>query len=182
MICATLSDDYTKVTEEYSVHYDGLIPPLTREAPTFFERKGKKYLITSGTSGYFPNSSRVCIFTDYHGEYTELGDPCVGDKSNTTFNSQITSVLRIPGTERYIACADRWNPQWWVKLMSKQIISGMERHFKDYKPDTSPKEIHSLPGVEIRHKENTAISRYVWLPIEWEGDKPVIRWRDEWEV
>lgn len=21
---------------------------------------------------------------------------------------------------------------------------------------------------------------YVWLPIEWEGEKPVIRWQDEW--
>jgi hypothetical protein len=23
---------------------------------------------------------------------------------------------------------------------------------------------------------------YVWLPIEWEGDKPVIRWKDEWRL
>lgn len=122
------------------------------------------------------------MFDDYHGKYTDLGDPCIGDKSNTTFNSQITSVIKIPGTEQYVACADRWNPQWWVKLMAKQIISGMERHFKDYQPDDSPREAHSLPGVEARHKENTSISRYVWLPMEWEGDKPVIRWRDEWEV
>ena len=41
MICATLTEDYTEVTGEYSVHYDSLIPPLTREAPTYFERKGK---------------------------------------------------------------------------------------------------------------------------------------------
>ena len=180
LICATLSDDYTEVTEEYSVHYDGLLPPWTREAPTFFERNGKKYLITSGTSGYFPNKSTVCVFDDYHGEYTDLGDPCIGDKSDTTFNSQITCVLKVPGTEQYIAMADRWNPQWWVKLMAKQIISGMERHFKDYQPDESPKDVHPLPGVEQKHGENTAISRYVWLPIEWEGDKPVIRWHDEW--
>ena len=69
-----------------------------------------------------------------------------------------------------------------MKTVAKQIISGMERHFKDYKPDTSPKEVHNLPGVEVRHKENNSIARYVWLPIEWEGDKPVIRWRDEWTL
>lgn len=182
LICATLSDDYTEVCGEYSVHYDGLLPPLTREAPTYFERGGKKYLFTSGTSGYFPNPSKVCMFDDYHGEYVDLDDPCIGDKSNTTFNSQITCVIKLPGTEQYIALADRWNPQWWVKFMAKQIISGMERHFKDYKPDTSPKEVHPLPGVESKHGENTSISRYVWLPIEWEEDKPIIRWKDEWRV
>lgn len=182
LICATLTDDYTAVTGEYSVHYDGLLPPLTREAPTYFERNGKRYLFTSGTSGYYPNPSRVCMFTDPHGEYVDLGDPCVGDKSGTTFSSQITSVVKIPGTERCIACADRWMPQWYVKPMAKQIISGMERHFRDYVPDTSPKEAAPLPGVLQKHNENTYKSRYVWLPIEWDGDKPVLRWRSEWRI
>lgn len=182
LICATLTEDYTGVTGEYSVHYDGLLPPETREAPTFFERNGKKYLFTSGTSGYFPNQSRVCMFDDCHGSYTDLGDPCIGDKSDTTFNSQITCVLKVPGKDLYIACADRWNPQWWIKLMSKQIISGMKRHFKDYQPDLSPKEACPPPGVETVHNEDTSISRYVWLPIEWKGDKPVIRWRSEWRI
>lgn len=182
LICATLTDDYTAVTGEHSVHYDGLLPPLTREAPAYFERNRKKYLFTSGTSGYYPNASKVCMFTDYHGAYIDLGDPCIGDKSNTTFNSQITSVIKIPGKDLYVACADRWMPGWWVPKMSKQILSGMERHFKDYKPDTSPRTAQPLPEKESRHNENTWKSRYVWLPIEWQGDKPVLRWQDEWRV
>lgn len=182
MICATLTEDYTAVTNEYSVHYDGLLPPYTREAPAYFERKGKKYLFTSGTSGYYPNTSKVCMFTDYHGEYTDLGDPCIGDKSNTTFNSQIASVIKIPGKDQYIACADRWMPGWWVPKMSRQILSGMERHFKNYRPDTSPKTAQPLPGKELKHGENTWKSRYVWLPVEWQEDKPVIRWRDTWRI
>ncbi|MBR3271319.1 MAG: family 43 glycosylhydrolase [Clostridia bacterium] len=182
LICATLSDTYTEVTDEYSVHYDGLTPPDTREAPTFFTRNGKKYLFTSGTSGYYPNKSDVCMFDDYHGEYKSLGDPHIGDKSDTSFSSQITSVLRIPGTDRYIACADRWMPQWYVKPMAKAIQNGMRAHFKDYTPDTEPKHITSVPGQLQKHGENTYKSRYVWLPIEWEGEKPVIRWQKEWTV
>ncbi len=181
LICADLTDDYTGVTGKYSVHYDGLLPPLTREAPTYFERDGKRYLFTSGTSGYYPNPSKVCVFTDPHGEYRDLGDPFLGDKSNTSFSSQITSVIRVPGTGKYIACADRWMPQWYVKPMAKQIIAGMERHFKDYKPDTTPRPVTPLPGTLQTHPENTAASRYVWLPIEWQGEKPVIRWLDEWK-
>ena len=182
LICATLTDDYTGVTGEYSVHYDNHLPPYTREAPTFFERNGKKYLFTSGTSGYYPNRSDVCVFDEYHGEYRSLGDPHIGDKSGTSFSSQITCVLRLPHTDRYIALADRWMPQWYVKLMAKQIISGMERHFKDYKPDTEPHETTELPGKLQTHTENTCKSRYVWLPIEWEDDKPVIRWVKEWRL
>lgn len=182
LICATLTDDYMGVTDEYSVHYDGLYPPDTREAPTYFERNGKKYLITSGTSGYYPNPSRVCVFDDYHGEYRDLGEICIGDKTGTSFSAQFTSVLKIPGTDRYIACADRWMPAWYVPKLSGQIIAGMKRHFAGYTPDESPKEIKELPGELIRHKENTCKSRYVWLPIEWEGEKPVIRWQKEWTV
>ena len=137
---------------------------------------------TSGTSGYYPNKSDVCVFDDYHGEYKSLGDPHIGDKSDTSFSSQITCVIKIPDTEQYIALADRWMPQWYVPKMAKAIQSGMERHFKDYKPDTSPKEAAPLPGVLQKHNENTCKFRYVWLPIEWEGEKPVIRWRKEWKV
>ena len=182
LITATLSDDYTETTGEYSVHYDGLIPPETREAPTYFERNGKKYLFTSGTSGYYPNVSRVCMFTDYHGEYTDLGDVSINDKSNTTFNSQITCVIKLPGMEQYVACADRWMPQWYIKFTSRMIQSGMKRHFANYKPDLSEKLPQPLPMKESVHTENTSISRYVWLPIEWDGDKPVIRWIDEWKT
>ena len=35
---------------------------------------------------------------------------------------------------------------------------------------------------DIRAISKFLISRYVWLPIEWEGDQPVIRWYDEWKV
>ncbi|MEZ0299495.1 MAG: family 43 glycosylhydrolase, partial [Candidatus Methylacidiphilales bacterium] len=30
--------------------------------------------------------------------------------------------------------------------------------------------------------ENSSDGRYVWLPIEWEGDKPVLNWHAEWNM
>ena len=73
-------------------------------------------------------------------------------------------------------------PGWWVPLMARQIVSGTARHFKDYKPDLSPRKAEPLPEKEMPHTENTSISRYVWLPMEWDRDKPVIRWKKEWTV
>ncbi len=188
IVTATLSDDYTEVTGQFSEHYEGLHPPFSREAPAYFERNGKKYLITSGTSGYYPNPSRVCVFDDFHGEYIDLGDPCVGDTNGTSFFSQFTCVLRVPGTEQYIAMADRWKPTErqqkfglkYLKLV-ENAMSG-DRHADITTPDRSPRPAGKLSGKPMHHSENTSIARYVWLPIEWEGDKPVIRWQDEWKV
>ena len=55
IICADLTDDYTDVTGYYSTHFTHTHPPYVREAPAHFMRKGKHYLITSGTTSYYPN-------------------------------------------------------------------------------------------------------------------------------
>ena len=73
-------------------------------------------------------------------------------------------------------------PGWYIPKLSNAIIKGMERHFKDYQPDTEPKNITEVPGKLQKHNENTYKARYVFLPIEWDGDKPHIRWQKEWSL
>ena len=182
LICATLTDDFTDVTGEYSAHYKGRRPPWAREAPVFFERGGRKYLFTSGTTGYDSNPSDVCVFDDYHGDYVSLGDPCVGDAFRNSFNGQITSVIRVPDSDLYIACADRWVPRPDAPGRSEAVFNRFDRGFEDYVPDRAPKYPQPLSGAPARHPENTSVSRYWFLPIEWNGAKPVIRWHDEWRV
>jgi hypothetical protein len=43
------------------------------------------------------------------------------------------------------------------------------------------------PGAFIymgdRWRPQDAIDgRYIWLPIEWEEGKPILRWRDSWKL
>jgi hypothetical protein len=188
IVTATLSNDYTEVTGEYSEHYTDLYPPKSREGVAYFKRHGKRYLFTSGTTGYYPNPTQVCTFTDWHGAYQDLGNPCIGDTEGTTFFSQISCVLKISGKDLYIALADRWKPGTFDKWFSKQYYKIVEKALSGGKrpeltnPDRSPKSVGELPQKEIRHLENTSISRYVWLPIEWQDEKPFIRWRDEWRI
>ena len=35
---------------------------------------------------------------------------------------------------------------------------------------------------DVNRPQNPITSDYVWLPIEFEGDRPVIRWRDAWDL
>ena len=117
-----------------------------------------------------------------------MGDPCIGDTDKTTFYSQITCVLKVPGKDLYIAMADRWKPTAFGKWFSRKYYGLVERamssgrHEDITKPDRSPKEAGALPKKLLHHAENTSIARYVWLPIEWDGDKPLLRWRDSWRV
>lgn len=173
-ICADLTEDYTDVTGYYSTHFPHSGPPYVREATAHFLRKGKHYLITSGTTGYLPNPSETAIADTWHGPYTVLGDPHPEDESKTSFHSQISSVFKVPGKkDLYIACADRWLPQAMDKQypvyreMFEKIFSGRAEEF-DF----------SRMGEQV--VENTAIADYVWLPIRFEGDKPVIHWLDSW--
>ena len=89
LICADLTDDYTNVTGYYSTHFPRLGPPYTREAPAHFIRKGTHYLLTSGTTGYFPNPSELAIADTWHGPYRVLGDPHPADDTRTSFHTKI---------------------------------------------------------------------------------------------
>lgn len=150
---------------------------------TFWEEQARRQNMP-----LYPNPSRVCTFSDWHGEYQELGDPCVGDAAGTSFYGQFTCVLRVPGTDLYIAMADRWKPTAFGKWFSKRYYAMIEkamsggRHEEITKPDRSPKKAGSLPRKEMRHMENTSIARYVWLPVEWKDGKPLIRWQEEWRI
>lgn len=188
VVTATLTDDYTAVTGEYSEHYCGLQPPYAREAPTYFYREGRHYLITSGTTGYYPNQSLICVFDDFHGDYKDLGDFCMGDDDLTSFYSQFTCVLQVPNTEVYIAMADRWMPKAKDMRHAKKNALKANEHFEikeksgSVETECLSKAESHLPEKWLFHGENTSISRYVWLPIQFDRDKPTVRWQDRWNL
>ena len=85
-----------------------------------------------------PNEARMFSAPSIWGPWTQHPTPCVGPKSEITFEGQSTFIL--PYGDRFIFMADIWRP----------------RHPSD--------------------------ARYIWLPIEFEKGKPVIRWRDSWNL
>lgn len=179
LICAELTDDYTNVTGEYSTHFPHPGPPFTREAPAHFERAGVHYLITSGTTGYFPNFSEIAAGESFHGPFTILGDPHPSDPSRTSFRSQISSVFRHPLKEDlYIALGDRWLPQLPADMPS--VYDSTAAHLRGEKPEMPADPAAMAAVMAAASGENTAIADYVWLPIRFDGDIPVIEWLDEW--
>lgn len=178
-IIADLTDDYTDVTGYYSTHFVRHCPPFTREGTAHFVRRHKHYLLTSGTTGYYPNPSEIAVADTWHGPYTVLGDPHPADPTRTSFHSQVSSVFKVPGKkDLYIALADRWVPQG-TDTLDYNVYGPVVEMLSDpdYPRDKIPMEVlASMP------KENTRLADYVWLPISFESDVPRIDWKDEWRL
>lgn len=186
LICAELTDDYLGTNGIYSEHFIGLRPPFTREAPSHFTYRGRHYMFTSGTTGYVPNPSRVCVFDDYHGVYTDLGCPHLSDQFNDSFGSQISAVVKIPGKNLYVALADRWLPGLVETDIPVRIAKDFERRYSEHKPfekDFSVPKTRDKTGMKRGKWDTTQDSRYVFLPISFnESGKPVLEWKDEWSI
>lgn len=182
MICAELTEDYTDVTGVFSRHFTNQLPPYTREAPAFFKRDGKMYLLTSGTTGYFPNPSEIAVSTEYHGPWTVLGDPCVNDVNRNSFHSQFSSVFKVQnlpeGKELFVALGDRWLtdiPDGYLEEVPKiydALCCGEPRE-EDFGGVKRLRELSS---------ENTSQAKYVWLPIVFEKGEPRIYFYDSWRI
>lgn len=179
-ICADLTSDYTDVTGYYSTHFPRLGPPFVREATAHFMRKGKHYLITSGTTGYLPNPSEVAVAETWHGPFTVIGNPHLHDESNTSYHSQISSVLKVEGKKNlYISCADRWLPNL-MHLKYEVYKTRFERQFC-----SDPCDVPQLVDDDIELNDigrNTSIADYVWLPLRFDEDMVYIDWLDEWRI
>jgi beta-xylosidase len=83
-----------------------------REGPAPFKWNGKYYLITSACTGWAPNAADYAVADNILGPYHSQGNPCVGENTEKTIESQSTFVLPVPGKpDAFIFMADRWKPK-----------------------------------------------------------------------
>ncbi|MBO7762015.1 MAG: family 43 glycosylhydrolase, partial [Clostridia bacterium] len=102
-----LTEDYLAPTDEYKRIEAGLL----REAPAVVYHDGYYYMVTSGLTGWATNQAKYLRAHELMGEWDDMGDPCVGDATHTTFETQTTYIFRIKGTDTYIHMAERHNTE-----------------------------------------------------------------------
>ena len=132
-----LSEDYLRAESLVAELFSG----THREAPALFKHEGMYHLISSGCTSWNPNAAEHATALSLEGSWTVLGNPCLGPRAETTFDSQGTFVLPLEGKSgKFVFMADRWNPA------------------------------------------NLSDSRYVWLPIQLQGEHLEIVWHDSWRL
>lgn len=177
-----LTEDYCRVEREVSRQYENLIPPFVREAASHFVYEGKHYLFTSGMTGYIPNRSDCAMSDSLEEPFRSLGNPHVDDVSLASFNSQISYVFPVQGSNLLIAMADRWVPDY--KMDARRVDLFERTIASHYAPDCykasedEQREMHAAPSLDTA---NTSKAGYVWLPVLFEDGMPKIRWIDSWK-
>lgn len=112
-----LNDEYTYLATDpseavYGVDFIRIFPGAQREAPAMFKHDGTYYLMTSGCTGWAPNQARYAMSSSVMGTWVNMGDPCIGDNSHTTFDSQSTCIFCTDGRDdEYIYMGDRWKSE-----------------------------------------------------------------------
>lgn len=178
MIVQELTEDYTSLSPKYSVHLQMESPPFVREAPAFLSNGNRHFLLTSGTTGYFPNPSEFAeIQTNIHKSWHTLGNACLNDFNNNSFHAQFSSIFRHPNKKNlYIALGDRW-----LRDLPEDLPD-MCKVFHGLFNDKAEKILadDQLPQLT---DDNTSEATYVWLPVRFRNDgTPYISYSREWRT
>lgn len=101
------------LNDEYTAHTPSekrILIDESREAPAVFRYKDRYYMISSGCTGWAANPALYATADSVLGVWTLHDNPCKGKDADSTFQSQSTYVLPVPGKQNaFIFLADRWN-------------------------------------------------------------------------
>lgn len=101
-----LSDDYLSFTSQYC----RIEEAFRREAAAVVYHDGYYYMLTSGLTSWRFNQAKYYRTTNLLGQWEEIGDPCVGDITQTTFHSQSSFIFKVENkSDMYIHMAERHN-------------------------------------------------------------------------
>lgn len=99
-----LNDDYTGFTGYYTTAFI----EQEREAPAVLHRNGRYYMVTSGCTGWKPNSALYGIAPTIFGCWKLYDNPCEGKGYRETFRGQGSYLFEINGQDYFLL--DHWNP------------------------------------------------------------------------
>lgn len=103
-----LNEDYLSPSNVYS----RIDVAYRREAPAIFDHNGCYFMVTSGMTSWKTNPAKYYRADNLLGPWRDMGDPCVGDMTGTTFESQTSYIFPVEGKpDLFIHMAERHNTQ-----------------------------------------------------------------------
>lgn len=102
MNVARLNEDYTDVDGMYV----SVMTDQEREAPAVCLYNGVYYMVTSGCTGWLPNSALYATCDFIMGKWKLIDNPCEGENYRSTFFGQSTYIFMV--NDRYYLMLDHW--------------------------------------------------------------------------
>ncbi len=104
MNISRLTPDYT----DLDGFYVSIMKEQEREAPAMFYYDGMYYMITSGCTGWNPNSALYSRCPLLLGQWKLIDNPCEGENYRRTFEGQSTYIFEVDG--KFYLMLDHWLP------------------------------------------------------------------------
>lgn len=101
---ARLTDDY----EDLDGSCTSVLIDQTREAPAVCKHDNEYYMVTSGCTGWNPNSALYAKSSFITGPWNLIDNPCEGENYRNTFYGQSTYIFENHG-QKYLML-DHWRP------------------------------------------------------------------------
>jgi hypothetical protein len=164
---AQLGDDYLS----HNGKWTRVLIGDCNEATAVCKAKGRYWLVTSGCTGWDPNTARLSVADSIWGPWKVLGNPLADGE-------------RPAGMPRL--CVEDWKKQGQPSVGGDgKNNPGAEKTFGGQSTFIFPvngKSDAFIAMFDIWRPNQQAASGYVWLPVVVEKDLFTIPWRDRWDL
>ena len=167
---------------------------MVRDMTLFVDDDAKAYLICASEDNQTLHISELSDdYQSFTGKWTRLlpGElneaPAMFKKDGKYYLISSGCTGWAPNAARSATAPSIWGP--W-KNLGNPCRGNKEQNATTFESQATyvlPVPVAGKPDSFIymgdRWRPNNPVDgRYIWLPIEWENDKPVLRWRDKWDL
>jgi hypothetical protein len=165
---------------------------MSRDMTLFRDDDGKGYLLSSAEDNFTLALHELSEdYQDFTGRWTRLFPgglneaPALFKKNGTYYLITSGCTGWSPNAARSFAADSLWGP--WTELGNPCRGAQKENGSTFESQSTYVLPAPGRPGEFIYmgdrwRPENAIDGRYVWLPVEWEKEKPILRWHDAWDL
>ena len=160
---------------------------MARDMTLFVDDDGKAYHIFSSEENLTLHIAELTgDYLHHTGRYTRVA-PAGHNEAPAIFKHESTYWMITSGCTgwesneaRMFSAPSIWGP--WTQHPNPCRGPKAEKTFMGQSTYVLPVGDQYIFMADIWRPRHPIDARYIWLPIEFEDGKPVVRWRDEWDI
>ena len=165
---------------------------MSRDMTLYVDDDGKAYHIFSSEENFTLHIAELTgDYLHHTGRYTRVAPggqneaPAIFKHDGTYWMITSGCTGWAPNEARMFSAPSIWGP--WTQHpnpcrgpLAEKTFNGQSTYILEVKGEGE--EVRHIFMADIWRPQHPIDARYIWLPIEFEDGKPVIRWQDEWEL